>query len=62
MVTTNRPTKDKLQDVVLTLAQLDTGERDPRKLYLKAKAVEAVTQWLRCERGAEIQYTRLAPT
>ena len=54
-------TKDILQDVVLILAQLDIEERNPRKLYLKAKAVEAVTSWLRAERNAEVAYTRLAP-
>ena len=54
-------TKDILQDVVLILAQLDIEERNPRKLYLKAKAVEAVTSWLRAERNVEVAYTRLAP-
>ena len=57
----SRETKDILQDVVLRLAQLETGERNPRKLFLKAKAVEAVTQWLRCERNTEVAYSRLAP-
>lgn len=54
-------TKDILQDVVLIIAQLDIEERNPRKLYLKAKAVEAVTSWLRAERNIEVMYTRLAP-
>lgn len=56
----NNSTKDILEEVVLKLAQLDTDERNPIKLYLKTRAVEAVTLWLRSERKT-VRYTRLAP-
>lgn len=51
----------ELDDIVLKLAGLEADTKDLRKLCLKAKAVGAVSEWLRAEKNQDLYMTRLAP-
>lgn len=48
----------ELDDIVLKLASLNNGKTDIHKLMLKAKAIGAVTSWLKAERESEVRYAR----
>lgn len=51
----------ELDDIVLKLARIDADTKDLRQLCLKAKAIGAVSEWLRAERQHDLYMPRLAP-
>ena len=54
-------TTEQLNEVILKLVRLELETKDPRKLCLKAKAVGAVSEWLKAEREKRFYNPRLAP-